>query len=62
MNTTANRMNLLLQKRRARLDMRVPVEFKELVVQKAQENDVDYATYVMIAAIEKIDREEVITE
>lgn len=51
-------MNLLLQKRKARLDMRVPVELKELVVEKASAAELDYTTYMMVAAIEKIEREE----
>lgn len=58
MDTTVKRMNLLHQKRKARLDMRVPTELKDLVVEKAKEKDLDYTTYMMVAAIEKIEREE----
>lgn len=58
MSTTVKRMNILLQKRKARLDMRVPVELKELVMEKSKASDIDYTTFMMVAALEKIEREE----
>lgn len=58
MDTTVKRMNILLQKRKSRLDMRVPTELKELVIEKSISSGVDYTTFMMVAAIEKIEREE----
>jgi uncharacterized protein (DUF1778 family) len=58
MTATVKRMNLLLQKRKARLDMRVPVELKELVMEKSKASCIDYTTFMMVAALEKIEREE----
>lgn len=58
MSTTVKRMNILLQKRKARLDMRVPAELKQLVIEKSKASDIDYTTFMMVAALEKIEREE----
>jgi uncharacterized protein (DUF1778 family) len=58
MSTTVKRMNILLQKRKARLDMRVPAELKQLVIEKSKASEIDYTTFMMVAALEKIEREE----
>lgn len=57
--TTAKSIELMAQRNDTRLDMRVPAKIKSLVVKMAKKKNIDIATWVKLAIVEKAEREDI---
>lgn len=57
--TTAKSIELMAQRNDTRLDMRVPAKIKTLVVKRAKKQNIDIATWVKLAIVEKAEREDI---
>lgn len=57
--TTAKSIELMAQRNDTRLDMRVPAKIKSLVVKRAKKQNIDIATWVKLAIVEKAEREDI---
>lgn len=55
-NTTANRMNLLLQPNTERINSAVSAELKNQMIKAEEDLNVNESKFIKIAIVEKLDR------